>query len=112
MSHSPTSHLSHKLTPLCTRDNHVMHYEEKGFRWGDRLGHSQALPSYHCNYLGCSVRFNSEQGYFTVVRVPDEPYFVEEPATNSLRCPNHNAWLYRAQRDGEFVWRCGIEGCD
>ncbi len=104
--------MSQGLKPLCTRDNHVMHYEPKGIHWNDRLGVTQALASYHCTYLGCSVRYTPTQGYFTLVLVPEEPYFLDEPGTNSLRCPKHGTWLYRAQVGHEFAWRCGIKNCD
>jgi hypothetical protein len=46
--------LSGHLKPLCSRDNHVMKYESGGSRanTGDRA-------SYHCGFVGCSVRYNS-----------------------------------------------------
>ena len=106
-----STEMSRELKPSCTRDNHVMRYEEKGIQWSDQLGELQVLPSYHCSYLGCSVRYTPAQGYFTVVRVPDEPYFIEEPGTNSLRCPKHGTWLFREQIRHEFIWRCAIENC-
>jgi hypothetical protein len=30
-----TETLGHTLKPLCSRDDHVMKYEEKGIRWKD-----------------------------------------------------------------------------
>jgi len=106
--------LSHTLTPLCPRDNHVMHYEPQGIHWRAASRETEVAPSYHCGYIGCSVRYTHEQGYFTVVKTPEEPYFAEEPATNVLRCPRHNAWLYRChdKKEDHFIWRCGVEGCD
>jgi hypothetical protein len=106
--------LSHALKPACPRDNHLMHFETKGISWSDRLGQAQFLPSYHCHYMGCSVRYHPLQGYFTVVKEPEEPYFIEEPGTNILRCPRHETWLYRryARGEAEFLWLCGVEDCD
>jgi hypothetical protein len=107
--------LSHKLKPLCPRDNRLMHYESESIHWQDSAGVTQTAPSYHCGYTGCSVRYNADEGYFTVVDVPDVAYFVEEPGTNISRCPEHGTWLYRTSRssgDDTIVWRCAIEDCD
>jgi hypothetical protein len=93
-----------------------MNYDEKGIGWKEgTAGGSQSIPSYHCDYFGCSVRYTPAEGYFTVVETPDVPHFVEEPGTNIHRCPRHGAWLYRSKDDRAipgFVWRCGAEGCD
>jgi hypothetical protein len=74
---------------------------------------AHTVGSYHCGYNGCSVRYTAEQGYFTVVEVPEQPYFVDEPGANTLTCPIHDAWLHRRHRaNGEaFEWACGINGC-
>jgi hypothetical protein len=107
--------MSHGLEPACPRDNHRMHFEEKGISWkatpNDRR--LQTLPSYHCSFEGCSVRYDLLNGYFSVVRVPDQPYFIEEPGINVLRCPRHGTWLYRKTNrdDDAYDWRCGVEGC-
>jgi hypothetical protein len=98
--------LSRTLKPLCPRDSRVTHYERRVWRYGIHA-------SYHCGYTGCSVRYTPQQGYFTVVKTPEQPYFVEEPATNVLQCPRHGAWLYRCQdeKEARIVWRCGVEEC-
>ena len=51
--------LTGQLKPLCSRDNHVMKYEVGGSR-----ANSGNLASYHCGSIGCSVRYNSTDGYF------------------------------------------------
>ena len=109
--------LNHKLEPLCPRDDQPMHFEEKGISWNAALDEQQkeSMPSYHCNYEGCSVRYDLLDGYFTVVNTPDQPYFIEEPGVNLLRCPQHGTWLYRAKSDSpdsRFEWRCGVDGCN
>jgi hypothetical protein len=107
--------MSHTLEPLCPRDGHVMQYEAKGIAWKELpLDKSpQTVASYHCDFEGCSVRFANESGYFTVVLTPEQPYFIEEPGINLLKCPEHNTWLYRsADADERYHWRCGVEGCD
>jgi hypothetical protein len=106
--------MSHHLKPRCPRDNHVMRYEPTGIRWKSPSGETETLPSYHCPYMGCSVRYDPANGYFTVINAPDVPFFVEEPATNLVRCPRHGAWLYREAEDltDRFVLKCGVEGCD
>ena len=117
MSQSAKQTLGHSLEPLCPRDDHAMKFEGKGISWkgDDDDEEPQTLPSYHCNYEGCSVRYEPSDGYFTVVLTPDQPFFVEEPGVNLFRCPEHGTWLYRAEnRDGgaHFRWRCGVDGCD
>jgi hypothetical protein len=109
--------LSTSLDPVCPRDDHHMKYEAKGISWkaapSDKT--PQHLPSYHCNFVGCSVRYDLLNGYCTVVFTPDQPFFIEEPGVNILPCPRHGTWLYRTEnRDGDthFSWRCGVEGCD
>ena len=108
--------LSHDLEPICPRDDHLMKFEAKGIAWkalpSDK--HREPLPSYHCNFEGCSVRYDPANGYFTVVLTPDQPYFIEEPGVNLLQCPTHGAWLYRTEaRDANchFLWRCPVEDC-
>jgi hypothetical protein len=72
------------------------------------------VATYHCGFGGCTVRYAPEHGYFTIVKAPDLPVFLEEPAVNTLQCPMHNTWLYRRTKsDGSgFEWCCGCEGCD
>src|SRR5438874_6345258 len=106
--------LNDAIEPLCPRDSHVMRYQAKGLKWPTGVD-AKVMPCYLCDYEGCSVRYSPYDGYFTVIDTPDLPQAVEEPGVNLLRCPRHNAWLYRAfaknQRD-RLVWRCGVEGCD
>lgn len=106
--------MSHHLKPRCPRDNHVMRYEPAGIRWKDSSGKIETYASYHCPFMGCSVRYDPASGYFTVILEPDLPYFVEEPATNLAQCPRHGAWLHRETEDdtGRFVLRCGVERCN
>jgi hypothetical protein len=95
-----------------------MHYEAKGISWKEPSGDEseKTLASYHCKFVGCSVRYDLHNGYFTVVKTPDQPYFLEEPGVNLLRCPVHGTWLYKsAERHAAalaFAWRCGVQDCD
>jgi hypothetical protein len=50
--------LSSQLKPLCSRDNHVMKYES-----GRSRANIRNQASYHCGSGGCSVRYNSTDGY-------------------------------------------------
>ena len=101
------------IKPLCPRDNNVMKFEKNGVRWKDEEGVAQSLSTYYCGDHGCSVRYNSRDGYFSVVDEPDIPFFLEEPAANIFRCPLHNTWLYRCQGErGSFDWRCAVANCD
>ena len=109
-----TADLTTSAKPVCPRDNHLMQYEAKGIAWNES-GRARSIPSYHCNYFGCSVRYTHTDGYFTVVETPDLRNFIEEPGTNVLRCPQHRTWMYRAavpDGTGRFEWRCGVDGCD
>jgi hypothetical protein len=101
--------LNRHLKPLCSRDNHLMKYESCGSR-----ANTGNLASYHCGSLGCSVRYNSTDGYFMLIGIPDHTYAVEEPGVNSVKCPIHGCWLYRREnRDVEprVRWFCSVEGC-
>jgi len=71
----------------------------------------QSIACYHCPE--CTVLYTPEQGYFTVVEVPAQPHFVDEPGANTLSCPIHKTWLYRRERSGHagFEWACGNDGC-
>jgi len=71
--------LSRHLKPLCPRDNHVMKYESDHSRanTGDQ-------SSYHCGYVGCSVRYNSDRGYYMLMGMPGHTYAVDEPGVNTL----------------------------
>jgi len=106
--------MSHHLTPRCPHDSHVMRYEPRGIRYRSSTGQLQTLPSYHCPYMGCSVRYDPANGYFTVINEPDLPYFVDEPATNLLRCPRHGTWLYTEAKSKSdcLVLKCGVDGCN
>jgi hypothetical protein len=105
--------LSDALQPLCPRDDHPMRFESKGIAWKALPSDKEleTLPSYHCNLEGCSVRYDSANGYYMVVLTPDQPFFVEEPGVNLRRCPHHGTWLYRAQGQEGLVWRCGVAEC-
>jgi hypothetical protein len=114
----PQQVLSQKLAlglkPLCPRDNHVMRYDPKGIE-AKAENVTYSTPSYHCGFQGCSVRYTPEDGYFTVIDVPDLPHFVEEPGTNILQCPQHGTWLYRSNQENRVdgrTWRCGVDGCE
>ena len=104
------------LEPICPRDFHRMSYEARGIAWKvSPKGHRETLPSYHCGYESCTVRYQPAKGYFTVELAPDLPYFIDEPGANLYQCPRHGAWLYRSERCEEkdrYCWRCGVEGCD
>ncbi len=98
------------LKVRCSRDNHVMKFESVGSRanTGDQ-------SSYHCGYVGCSVRYNSTHGYFMLMGMPGNAYAVDEPGVNTVKCPIHGRWLYRHQNiDTEpgVHWSCSVEGCD
>ncbi len=73
--------------------------------------HVQTMASYHCNFMGCSVRYDHMNGYFTVVNAPERPFLVEEPGANPLQCARHGTWLYRCEDDAKrfrfcvAVWR-------
>jgi hypothetical protein len=102
--------LSGHLKPLRPRDNHVMKYESRGSRanTGDHA-------SYHCGCSGCSVRFNSTDGYYMLMGMPGHTYAVEEPGVNTEKCPIHDRWLYRRHSidvEPGVRWCCGVEGCD
>jgi hypothetical protein len=114
MQQANTLAMSHHLTPRCPRDSHVMRYEPKGIRWRGSAGQVETLASYHCPYIGCSVRYDPANGYFTVINEPDLPYFVDEPAANLVRCPRHGTWLYREARNRteDVVLKCGVDGCN
>jgi hypothetical protein len=101
--------LSGHLKPLCPRDNHVMKYES-----GRSRANTGDQASYHCGYVGCSVRYNSTDGYYTLMGMPGHTYLVDEPGVNTLKCPTHNYWLYRSENiDSEpgVCWDCGVEDC-
>ncbi len=102
--------LSRHLKPLCSRDNHVMKYElgSSSSNTGDRA-------SYHCGFVGCSVRYNSADGYYMLIGMPDHANAIDEPGVNTARCPVHGRWLYRRESiDAKpgVGWCCGVEGCD
>lgn len=108
--------LSSDLAPLCPRDNHSMRYEPEGVCWKAMPDddHEQSLPTYHCEYDGCSVRYDLLNGYFTVVNTSEQPFFIEEPGVNILQCPRHGTWLYRSESNGGeagTTWRCGVADC-
>jgi hypothetical protein len=101
---------SSHLRPLCSRDNHVMKYESGGSRVN-----TGGQASYHCGYLGCSVRYNSMAGYHMLMGISNHTYAVDEPGMNTLKCPRHDDWLYRGKNissERGVDWCCGVKGCD
>ncbi len=107
--------INHHLEPLCPRDDHKMKFDADGVRWEQAADNATfKVATYLCGYAGCTVRYAPEHGYFTIVKAPDLPVFIEEPAVNTLQCPAHNSWLYRRTSSNGvgFEWCCGVEGCD
>jgi hypothetical protein len=101
--------LSRQLKPLCSRDNHVMKYERGGSR-----ANSGHLASYHCGSVGCSVRYNSTDGYYMLIGTLDHTYAIEEPGVNTVKCPIHGRWSYRRKNidaQARVRWFCGVEDC-
>ena len=102
--------LSRELKPLCPRDDHVMKYESSHGRLNP-----EHEPSYHCGFMGCSVRYDSNDGYYTLLSVDEHVYRLEEPGVNTLKCPVHNGWLYRRENlvtKPGVCWCCGVGNCD
>jgi hypothetical protein len=102
--------LDRHLKPLCSRDNHLMKYETGGSRLN--TGYQ---ASYHCDFEGCSVRFDATDGYYMLIGMPNHANRVDEPGVNTAKCPSHNHWLYRRRnvdRESGVDWCCGVEGCD
>jgi hypothetical protein len=101
--------LSSHLRPLCSRDNHVMKYESSG-SWSN----AENQASYHCGFEGCSVRYNSTDGYYMLIGMPNHANPVDEPGVNTVKCPRHDHWLYRRENidaEPDVRWCCGVEGC-
>jgi hypothetical protein len=92
MTIAPRDVMSSHLKPLCSRDNHVMKYEA-----GRSMANTGIQSSYHCGYLGCSVRYNSSTGYYMLMGMSGHTYAVAEPGVNTLKCPKHHHWLYRRE---------------
>jgi len=110
MKMTPADVLDRHLKPLCSRDNHLMKYETGGSRLN--TGYQ---ASYHCDFEGCSVRFDATDGYYMLIGMPNHANPVDEPGVNTAKCPSHNHWLYRrrnADRESGVDWCCGVEGCD
>jgi len=99
------------LKPLCSRDNHVMKFE-----FGCSRANTGHQSSYHCGYVGCSVRYNSTHGYYMLMGMPGHTYAVDEPGVNTVKCPIHGRWLDRRQNmdaeRGVQQWSCAVEGCE
>ena len=78
--------LSATLRPICPRHRHPMRYEAKGIRWKPATeDHVQTMPSYHCSFEGCSVRYDHMNGYFTLVSASERPFWWkmrEQPPCN------------------------------
>jgi len=107
---SLTDVLSSDLKPLCSRDNHIMKYQTRPPR-----SNAKNSASYYCGFIGCSVRYHSANGYYTLIGMPDHANSVDEPGVNLLKCPNHHRWLYRrysVDAQGSVRWGCGVKGCD
>jgi hypothetical protein len=104
--------LSSHLRPLCSRDNHVMKYESSG-SWSN----AEKQASYHCGFEGCSVRYNSTDGYYMLIGMSNHNHAnpVDEPGVNTVKCRRHDHWLYRRENihaEPGVRWCCGVEGCD
>lgn len=102
--------LGSHLKPLCSRDDHIMNYEQHGSR-----ANTGNRDSYHCASRGCSVRYNSIDGYFTLMGLTGQTYTISEPCVNTVECPAHGSWLYRQRNPGDekgVQWNCGVEGCN
>lgn len=102
--------LSSHLRPLCSRDNHIMKYESPRSR-----SNAENEPSYHCDFEGCSVRYDASGGYYMLIGMPNHANLVDEPGVNTLKCPRHRHWLYRRQNLDSapgVAWCCGVDGCD
>src|SRR5260370_17223054 len=87
-----------------------MKYEFRGYRSNAR---NQA--SYHCGFEGCSVRYNSTDGYYMLIGMPNHANPVDEPGVNTVKCPKHDHWLYRRENiDAEsgVGWCCGVKVCN
>ena len=91
--------LSRTLKPLCPRDSRVMHYEAKGINWKGGSGDTESMPSYHCGYTGCSVRYTPQQGYF-IFNNP-QPSELTVPASTQSR-KRVLVEEHLALRDGKF----------
>jgi len=101
--------VSLQLRPLCPRDNHSMHFESPKRR--SNPGHQ---PSYHCGFAGCGVRFDPVYGYYTLVGIDGRFFHLEEPGVNTMKCPLHDAWLYRKEdfaAEPGVQWCCGVADC-
>jgi hypothetical protein len=110
MTIAPVDVIRSHLKPLCSRDNHVMKLE-----FGCSSANTGNQSSYHCGYVGCSVRYNSTHGYYTLMGIPGHTYAVDEPGVNTLKCPIHGRWLYRRQNmnaEPGVHWSCAVEGCE
>ena len=102
--------LGSHLKPLCSRDDHVMNYEVHGSR-----GNTGSYDSYRCTSRRCSVRYNSIDGYFTLMGMMGQTYTISEPGVNTVECPTHGSWLYRqnnADHEKGVQWNCGVDGCN
>ena len=98
------------LDPLCPRDNRPMKYESPRSR-----SNPEHQASYHCGFDGCSVRYEPLSGYYTLIGVDGHFFRLEEPGVNTLKCPMHNAWLYRKDNlntESGVRWCCGVEHCE
>ncbi len=105
-----TDVLSSDLKPLCSRDNHIMKYQTR-----PPCSNAKNGACYYCGFIGCSVRYHSADGYYTLIGMPDHANSVDEPGVNLMQCPNHHRWLYRrysVDAQGSVRWCCGVEGCD
>src|SRR5260370_36963251 len=80
--------LSSHLRPLCSRDNHVMKYESRG-SWSN----AENQASYHGGFEGCSVRYNSTDGYYMLIGMPGHANTVDEPGVNTGECHTPSDWF-------------------
>ena len=85
MMNSSVDVLSSQLKPLCSRDNHVMKYES-----GRSRANTGNQASYHCGSGGCSVRYNSIEG-FTMTSMTVQPHEASHCKTASVGCRTSRA---------------------
>ncbi len=62
--------INRELSPLCPRDNHKMTFQSDGVVW-EQADTKEKLSGCHCGFMGCSVGYAPEHGYFTIVNAPD-----------------------------------------
>jgi hypothetical protein len=92
--------INRELSPLCPRDNHKMTFQSDGVVW-QQADTKEKLAGCHCGFMGCSVRYAPEHGYFTIVNAPDLIAGIHHGRTAE---PN----LIQRRSNGCY----GTDGCD